>query len=57
MQWLRGVQQSICEATTHRSLRRIGCNRRRPHHISTTNRKKRYNLPTKTGQLKTGKML
>ena len=40
----RGMQQSICEATTHTTLRRMGYNSRRPHRvplISTTNRKKR----------------
>uniref|UniRef100_A0AAY5KPP9 Transposase Tc1-like domain-containing protein n=1 Tax=Esox lucius TaxID=8010 RepID=A0AAY5KPP9_ESOLU len=59
----RGMQQSICEATTRTTLRRMGYNSRRPHWvplISTTNRKKRgYNLHklTKIGQLKTGRML
>ena len=40
----RGMQQSICEATTRTTLRRMGYNSRRPHRvplISTTNRKKR----------------
>ena len=40
----RGMQQSICEATTRTTLRRMGYNRRRSHRvplISTTNRKKR----------------
>uniref|UniRef100_A0AAY5L012 Transposase Tc1-like domain-containing protein n=1 Tax=Esox lucius TaxID=8010 RepID=A0AAY5L012_ESOLU len=40
----RGMQQSICEATTCTTLRRIGYNSRRPHWvplISTTNRQKR----------------
>jgi len=39
----RGMQQSICEATTN-AKRRMGYNSRRPHRvplISTTNRKKR----------------
>jgi len=39
----RGMQQSICEATTRTTFRRIGYNSRRPHRvplISTTNRKK-----------------
>ncbi|XDV20316.1 hypothetical protein PO909_025665, partial [Leuciscus waleckii] len=39
----RGMQQSICEATTRTTLRRMGYNSRRPHRvplISTTNRKK-----------------
>jgi len=38
------VQQSICEATTHTTLRWMGYNSRRPHWvplISTSNRKKR----------------
>uniref|UniRef100_A0AAY5KFF2 Transposase Tc1-like domain-containing protein n=1 Tax=Esox lucius TaxID=8010 RepID=A0AAY5KFF2_ESOLU len=38
------MQQSICEATTCTTLRRMGYNRGRPHRlplISTTNRKKR----------------
>jgi len=37
------MQQSICEATTGTTLRRMGYNRRRPHRvplITTTNRKK-----------------
>jgi len=40
----RGMQQSICEATTRTTLRWMGYNIRRPHRvplISTTNRKKR----------------
>ncbi|KAJ0009398.1 hypothetical protein NQD34_001100 [Periophthalmus magnuspinnatus] len=40
----RGMQQSICEATTRTTLRRMGYNSRRPHRvplISNTNRKKR----------------
>jgi len=40
----RGMQQSICEATTHTTLRRMGYNSRRPHRVSlmsSTNRKKR----------------
>jgi len=40
----RGVQQSICEATTRTTLRWMGYNIRRPHQvplISTKNRKKR----------------
>jgi len=40
----RSVQQSICEATTWTTLRRMGYNSRRPHWvplISNTNRKKR----------------
>jgi transposase len=40
----RGMQQSICEATTRTTLRRMGYNSRRLHRvplISTTNRKKR----------------
>ncbi|XDV42643.1 hypothetical protein PO909_011266 [Leuciscus waleckii] len=40
----RGMQQSICEATTRTTLRRMGYNSRRPHRvplISTTNWKKR----------------
>jgi len=40
----RVMQQSICEATTHMTLRRRGYNIRKPHWvplISTTNRKKR----------------
>jgi len=39
-----GMQQSICEATTCTTSRRMGYNSRRPHQvplISTTNRKKR----------------
>jgi len=38
------MQQSICEATTHTTLRWMGYNSRRPYRvplISTTNRKKR----------------
>jgi len=40
----RGMQQSIWEATTHTTLRRMGYNSRRPHRVPlilTTNRKKR----------------
>uniref|UniRef100_A0AAY5KJH2 Transposase Tc1-like domain-containing protein n=1 Tax=Esox lucius TaxID=8010 RepID=A0AAY5KJH2_ESOLU len=40
----RGMQQSICAATTRTTLRRMGYNSRRSHRvplISTTNRKKR----------------
>ncbi|XDV36000.1 hypothetical protein PO909_005854 [Leuciscus waleckii] len=40
----RGMQQSICEATTRTTLRRMGYNSRKAHRvplISTTNRKKR----------------
>jgi len=40
----RGIQQSICEATTGTNLRWMGYNSRRPHRvplISTTNRKKK----------------
>uniref|UniRef100_A0AAY5LA27 Transposase Tc1-like domain-containing protein n=1 Tax=Esox lucius TaxID=8010 RepID=A0AAY5LA27_ESOLU len=40
----RGMQQSICDATTRTTLRRMGNNSRRPHRvplISTTNREKR----------------
>uniref|UniRef100_A0A8C6Q136 Transposase Tc1-like domain-containing protein n=1 Tax=Nothobranchius furzeri TaxID=105023 RepID=A0A8C6Q136_NOTFU len=40
----RGMHQSVCEATTRTTLRRMGYNSRRPHRvplISTTNRKKR----------------
>jgi len=40
---IRGMQQSICEATTRTTLKRMGYNSRRPHRvplISTTNRKK-----------------
>jgi len=39
----RGMQQSICEATTHPTLRQMGYNSRRPHQVPliTTNRKKR----------------
>uniref|UniRef100_A0A8C6U6X5 Transposase Tc1-like domain-containing protein n=1 Tax=Neogobius melanostomus TaxID=47308 RepID=A0A8C6U6X5_9GOBI len=40
----RGMEQSICEATTRTTLRRMGYNSRRPHRvplISTTNRTKR----------------
>jgi len=40
----QGIQQSICEATKHTTLRRMGHNNKRPHRvplISTTNRKKR----------------
>jgi len=39
----RGMQQSICKATTRTTLRQMGYNSRRPHwmpFISTTNRKK-----------------
>jgi len=45
----RDMQQSICEATTRTTLRRMGYNSRRPHrvpHISTTNRKKRLKFAT-----------
>uniref|UniRef100_A0AAY5KS60 Transposase Tc1-like domain-containing protein n=1 Tax=Esox lucius TaxID=8010 RepID=A0AAY5KS60_ESOLU len=39
----RGMQQSICEATTHTTLRRMGYNSRRPHRVPliSTNRKNR----------------
>jgi len=40
----RGMQQSICEATTRTTLRRMGYNSRTPHWApfnSTTNKKKR----------------
>jgi len=39
----RGMQQSICEATTHTTLRRMGYNSRRPHQVPliSTNMKKR----------------
>jgi len=40
----RGMQQSICEATTSTTLRQMGYNSKRPHRlplISSTNRKKR----------------
>ena len=40
----RGMQQSICEATTRTTLRRMGYTSRRPHRvplISTKNRKMR----------------
>jgi len=40
----RGIQQSICEATTHTTLRQMGYSSRRPHLVPliyTTNRKKR----------------
>ncbi|KAG1932899.1 hypothetical protein F2P79_020886 [Pimephales promelas] len=30
----RGMQQSICEATTHTTLRRMGYNSRRPHRLA-----------------------
>jgi len=58
----RGMKQSICEATTHTTLRRMGYNSRTPHRvplISTTNRKKRLQFVRahQIGQLKTGKML
>jgi len=57
-------QQSICEATTHTTLRRMGYNSRRPHRvplISTTRlkfaRAKKKKNKKNIGQLKTGKML
>jgi len=43
----RGMQQSICEATTRTTLRHMGYNSKRPHRvpiISSTNRKKRLQL-------------
>uniref|UniRef100_A0AAY5L5A9 Transposase Tc1-like domain-containing protein n=1 Tax=Esox lucius TaxID=8010 RepID=A0AAY5L5A9_ESOLU len=48
----RGMQQSICEATTRTTLRRMGYNSRKIG-------KRGYNLHelTKIGQLKTGRML
>jgi len=54
----RGMQQSICEATTRTTLRRMGYNSRSslsPLQIG----KRGYNLQdlTKIGQLKTGKIL
>jgi len=45
--YTRGMQQSICEATTHTTLRQMGYNSRRPQRvplISTTNGKKRLQL-------------
>ena len=57
----RGMQQSICEATTRTNLRRMGYNSRRPHRVPSPLQigKRGYNLHelTKIGQLKTGKML